>query len=67
MMFLERFFFLLDDTDSSGQLLMFSLNPQSCNNELQNGTLLRKISSLQELAVILFDTDLGICFSTNGG
>ena len=67
MIFLERFFLLLDDTDSSGQYLMFSLNPQSCNIKLQNGALLRKISSLQELVVILFDTDLEICFSTDGG
>ena len=33
MMFLEGFFVLLDDTDSSRQYLMFSLNPQSCNIE----------------------------------
>ena len=34
IMFLERFFLLLDDIDSSGQYLMFLLNPQSCKMKL---------------------------------
>ena len=34
MMFQERFFLLLNETDSSGQYLTFSLNPQSCKIEL---------------------------------
>ena len=33
-MFQERFLLLLNETDSSGQYLTFSLNPQSCKIEL---------------------------------
>ena len=45
---------------------MFSLNLQSCKITLWNGALVRKISLLEELAIILFDTYLEICFNRGG-